>query len=560
MINKETNYFLILALLFLLVIPLVKSGDVPAGGRSVDGCNEGCAASGVGRFNNYCYENQPNPWDTRADLIITCDCSLVPGGLSGGGEGVIRRIYRGDEIQTSYYCCGNTIKEYHTGNCHDEYDEGGKANFDHWHDAPVYNPPSSDYECFDPDGVVSCIPTPFSPTRTWINAHPFSITPDYDITCYYSENAGWRNKITGAVLPYNSGQSVADCGTHGSGGTGGNGPATSGLCGASGCSITLIGSFIRLDVPQNALEGTGTIVTTNNAFTGTVITIVEENPSFYVNENNILLSAYEIMPQGLAFAIPASITIGYDESSEINEDRLDIYLYNAENNEWVAQNAAHDKENNLLSAYIGHLGTYAVMMPVDTEPPVTEDNYQYNNTWVNKDALIALSATDDLSGVKETLYCIGNNACAPNAIYAEPIPITSEGITYLRYYSADNADNKEAIKETTIKIDKTAPTLNLILNPNVIWPPNHKEVDVKVEGYAVDYLSGVKINNFKLIDEYNEVKNTVNGFNTSVKLIAWRDGSDSDGRNYTITAESTDNAGNTAVTSAVVLVPHDMGK
>jgi len=196
----------------------------------------------------------------------------------------------------------------------------------------------------------------------------------------------------------------------------------------------------------------------------------------------------------------------------------------------------------------------------DITPPITQDNYLYNSIWINKDALITLTATDDLSGVKETYYCIGDSSCVPETIYKELIQITTEGISYLRYYSIDNVNNKEDIKESIIKIDKTAPELSLALNPNLIWPPNHKEVDVKVEGYATDSLSGVKINSFKLIDEYNEVTTAITDFNALIKLIAWREGNDNDGRNYTINAISTDNAGNNAITSAVVLVPHDERK
>jgi len=556
MISKEINYMLMSLLAFLIVIPLANGG----GGASVNGCNEGCAALGTGGIDYFCFENYVSMYQQRGNMIIGCDCSQTVGGRVGGSDAQFMMAYNRDVSYQSYYCdCNGNIRKFYTGDCTTE------PTFEKWPETPIYALPQPQdgkkYKCVDPDGMPSCDYERWDPPRLWIITHSAYTMPNYRLTCHGLENARWD-----PPAPLSS----VDCGTAGgpaggaSGGTGGTagsgGTATSALCGSPGCSIILRGSFIELDVPPNALKGSGTIVTTNNAFSGTIITIMKEDPSLYGNSENNMLVVYRLMPQELAFALPSTITISYDEDSTINEDRLDIYFYDEENNNWIAQNAAIDKEKNELTAHIGHLGVYAVIMAIDTEPPVTKDDYQYNNTWANKDAVITLSATDDLSGVKETLYCIGNYACVPNISYKEPISITAEGIAYLKYYSIDNAGNKEEIKEAIIKLDKTPPELSLTLSPNQIWPPNHKEVDVAVNGYAKDSLSGVKINSFKLIDEYNEVTTAITDFSTLIKLIAWRDGNDNDGRNYTITVESADNAGNNAITSAVVLVPHDQRK
>ena len=44
---------------------------------------------------------------------------------------------------------------------------------------------------------------------------------------------------------------------------------------------------------------------------------------------------------------------------------------------------------------------------------------------------------------------------------------------------------------------------------------------------------------------------------SAIQLEAWRDGTDMDGRHYTITYVITDNAGNQSTASTTVLVPHD---
>lgn len=49
-------------------------------------------------------------------------------------------------------------------------------------------------------------------------------------------------------------------------------------------------------------------------------------------------------------------------------------------------------------------------------------------------------------------------------------------------------------------------------------------------------------------------------FGGVVRLEAWREGDDMDGRHYTIIAVATDTAGNSTTATSEVVVPHDMGK
>ncbi|MBI4691104.1 MAG: hypothetical protein HY754_12695 [Nitrospirae bacterium] len=93
-----------------------------------------------------------------------------------------------------------------------------------------------------------------------------------------------------------------------------------------------------------------------------------------------------------------------------------------------------------------------------------------------------------------------------------------------------------------------------------LWPPNHKMVDVTIDGSATDNISGIESVEIKVTDEYGIYNMTVPGFGSTIQLEAWREGTDEDGRTYNITAAATDNAGNksTAVTTQVI-IPHDMG-
>jgi hypothetical protein len=88
---------------------------------------------------------------------------------------------------------------------------------------------------------------------------------------------------------------------------------------------------------------------------------------------------------------------------------------------------------------------------------VTTDDYQYDDVWVNFDANVTLSATDNFCGVAATYHTI--NGAAAQTI--NPFGITSEGTFSVDYWSVDVASNAEAAQSFTVKIDKTAPITTL---------------------------------------------------------------------------------------------------
>jgi parallel beta-helix repeat protein len=97
-----------------------------------------------------------------------------------------------------------------------------------------------------------------------------------------------------------------------------------------------------------------------------------------------------------------------------------------------------------------------------TPPPTTTDDYAFDDVWTNVDALITLTVTDPepSSGIAWTRYCIDATGTSIPAIdYTGSISITTEGVSYLRYHSQDNADNLEEIKQVIVKLDKTSPVI-----------------------------------------------------------------------------------------------------
>ncbi|MCA0757557.1 fibronectin type III domain-containing protein [Paenibacillus sp. N4] len=88
---------------------------------------------------------------------------------------------------------------------------------------------------------------------------------------------------------------------------------------------------------------------------------------------------------------------------------------------------------------------------VDTEPPITSADIPVG--WVNQDAVVALSATDNETGVAKSYYSVNDQEMVEGATFT----VTQEGINKVTYYSVDRVGNKEEIKTSYVKVDKTAP-------------------------------------------------------------------------------------------------------
>jgi len=141
-------------------------------------------------------------------------------------------------------------------------------------------------------------------------------------------------------------------------------------------------------------------------------------------------------------------------------------------------------------------------------------------------------------------------------------------------------DGKEESEPDEVMItvqDIIPPEFVLSVTPNVLWPPNHKMVQVTPNWTVTDNcdkspaISLVKIamnegdvtNTFDPIYDVNVADGKTAGDvqigpDGSICLRAERAGS-GPGRVYTITYEATDDSGNTTTRSATVTVPHDEG-
>jgi len=110
----------------------------------------------------------------------------------------------------------------------------------------------------------------------------------------------------------------------------------------------------------------------------------------------------------------------------------------------------------------------------------------------------------------------------------------------------------------SINIDKTPPSIpSLSADPSILWPPDRKMMNIAIGGSVADGGSGIASTIITVTDEYGIYNMTVPDFGSAIPLESWRAGSDRDGRLYTITAVTTDKAGNQSTGTTTVLVPHD---
>lgn len=132
---------------------------------------------------------------------------------------------------------------------------------------------------------------------------------------------------------------------------------------------------------------------------------------------------------------------------------------------------------------------------LDSTAPLSSDNS--DGQWHNKDVIVAIVSKDPPapdgtpgSGVKEIDYSGAQEGKVSGA--TAQLVFTNEGTYELIYYSIDNVENVEEVKQAPlIKIDKTPPVISgaPVTSPNKNGWYNQ---DVVVHFGATDNLSGVK--------------------------------------------------------------------
>ena len=158
---------------------------------------------------------------------------------------------------------------------------------------------------------------------------------------------------------------------------------------------------------------------------------------------------------------------------------------------------ANQTQQVTLTDRLGNTGT--VISPplnIDLSAPtssVVVSGPQANGWYRPGAAQISLSATDSLSGVKNTFYSINGGATFP---YVTPFSLFPDGTFTVNFWSTDRAGNTEAPQSRIVKVDAIAPTTQAAV-PG-ITPGGWYYAPAQVTLTASDSGSGVGRTNFRI--------------------------------------------------------------
>jgi hypothetical protein len=177
------------------------------------------------------------------------------------------------------------------------------------------------------------------------------------------------------------------------------------------------------------------------------------------------------------------------------------------------------------------------------------------NSWYTSDVSVTLAANPGAyGGAVTTEYQV--NGGAWTASTGDAIAF-GEGSYKVGYRTRDQAGNVEQVKTIEFKIDKTAPTLSVVLDKTAIWPPNHMMVPINAALTAADAGSGVEsviltnVTSSKPDSGKGDIEAEFGTPATTFSVRAEKD------RVYTVTYTATDKAGNVTPRTATITVPHD---
>ena len=170
-----------------------------------------------------------------------------------------------------------------------------------------------------------------------------------------------------------------------------------------------------------------------------------------------------------------------------------------------------------------------------------------------------------LNGAAVQTNLLAASTAGTNVAFSAVLPL---GTNLLAVTVSDTASNSASCSTMITVVDTTPPVIqSLTASPDMLWPPNHKFVPVRLQVVSTDECGPAT---WRIISvSSNEAEEARGSGHTSpdwqiisndtVLLRAERSGK-GNGRLYTITVQATDLSGNTSQATVTVSVPQDRGK
>ena len=202
------------------------------------------------------------------------------------------------------------------------------------------------------------------------------------------------------------------------------------------------------------------------------------------------------------------------------------------------------------------------------EVVITTEDVTPPEVTLNRSETVVLECAID-SYVEEGAAANDNcDEAVPVIIGGDAVDTSVCGTYAVTYDATDDSGNAaEQVIRTVIVQDTTPPEFSLAVEPNILWPPNGKMVEVRPEWEVSDNcdeeveVSLVSVTSSEDDDSRGDghtSKDIRIGDDGSIYLRAERSGKGT-GRVYTLTYEAVDDSGNVAEASATVTVPHSRG-
>lgn len=260
---------------------------------------------------------------------------------------------------------------------------------------------------------------------------------------------------------------------------------------------------------------------------------------------------------------------------KLNFDGQSIYDHGVSGPYYVRDLYVYNMANTSQSDYVYDAYTTTTIWQIGNNPPISDAGPDQT---VAVDSACIASITLNGSGSYDpdddplTYAWTWNGGSATDINPTIQLPL---GITTITLIVNDGTLDSEPDTVDINIIDETPPEISLTVNPDTLWPPNHKMIliiptitvtdncdyDPIIELTSITMNEGDETNAYHpdydtTIGDGNTINDIQVDENGNIYLRSERSGADN-GRIYTITFTSSDVSGNSATASATVTVPHD---